>query len=44
MLRLVFFRCINVFFFRPTCHYLRDNYFVLLNMAPVYHIIVVRVI
>jgi hypothetical protein len=34
-------RCI---FFRPTGHYVRDNYSVLLNMALVYHVIVVRVI
>jgi hypothetical protein len=31
-------------FFRPTGHYVRDNYCVLSNMAPVYHIVVVRVI
>jgi hypothetical protein len=43
MLRLVF-RCNDVFFFRPTGHYVRDNYSVLSNMAPVYHIVVVRVI
>jgi hypothetical protein len=38
------FRCIDVFFSRPTGHYVRDNYSVLLNMAPAYHIVVVRVI
>jgi hypothetical protein len=31
-------------FFRPTGHYVKDNYSVLSNMAPVYHIVVVRVI
>jgi hypothetical protein len=31
-------------FFRPMGHYVRDNYFVLSNMAHVYHIVVVRVI
>jgi hypothetical protein len=31
-------------FFRPMGHCVRDNYFVLSNMAPVYHIVVVRVI
>jgi hypothetical protein len=31
-------------FFRPTCHYVRDNYTVLSNIAHVYHIVVVRVI
>jgi hypothetical protein len=39
-----FFRCSDVFFSRPTGHYVRDNYSVLLNMAPVYHIVAVRVI
>jgi hypothetical protein len=43
MLHLVF-RYGDVFFFRPTGHYVRDNYSVLLNMAFVYHIVVVRVI
>jgi hypothetical protein len=38
------FRCIDVIFFRPTGHYVRNNYSVLLNKAPVYHIVVVRVI
>jgi hypothetical protein len=31
-------------FFRPTGHYVRDNYSVLSNMVPVYHIVTVRVI
>jgi hypothetical protein len=39
-----FFHCINVIFFRPMGHYIRNNYSVLLNMAPIYHIVVVCVI
>jgi hypothetical protein len=31
-----FFCCIDVIFFRPMGHYVRINYSVLLNMAPVY--------
>jgi hypothetical protein len=31
-------------FFRPMGHYVRDNYSVLWNMAPIYHIVTVRVI
>jgi hypothetical protein len=31
-------------FFIPTCHYIRDNYSVLSNIAPVYHIVTVHVI
>jgi hypothetical protein len=38
-------RCSDVFScFRPTGHYVRDNYSVLSNMAPIYHIVTVRVI
>jgi hypothetical protein len=40
----MFFRYIDVIYFRPMCDYVRNNYSVLLNMAPVYHIVVVRVI
>jgi hypothetical protein len=44
MLHLVF-HCSDAFScFRPTGHYVRDNYSVLLNMAHVYHIVSVRVI
>jgi hypothetical protein len=38
------FRCNDVLFFKLTGHYVRINYSVLLNMPPVYHIVVVRVI
>jgi hypothetical protein len=31
-------------FFIPTDHYVRDNYSVLSNVAPAYHIVIVRVI
>jgi hypothetical protein len=31
-------------FFRPMGHYVRDNYSILSNMAPIYHIIIVHVI
>jgi hypothetical protein len=36
-------RCIDVIFFRPKGHSVRNEYFVLLNMASVYHIIAIRV-
>jgi predicted metalloenzyme YecM len=36
-------RCIDVIFFRPKGHSVRDKYFVLLNMASVYHIVAIRV-
>jgi hypothetical protein len=36
-------RYIDVIFFRPKGHSIRDKYFVLLNMASVYHIVAIRV-
>jgi hypothetical protein len=39
----IVFRCIDVIFFRPKGHYVRNKYFVLLNMASVYHIVAIRV-
>jgi hypothetical protein len=43
MLRIVF-RYSDVFFSRSTGHYVRDNYYVLLNMTHVYHIVAIGVI
>jgi hypothetical protein len=40
---MLFVRCINVIFFRPKGHSVRNNYFVLLNMASSYHIVAIRV-
>jgi hypothetical protein len=37
------YRCIDVIFFRPKGHSVRFKYFVLLNMASVYHIVAIRV-
>jgi hypothetical protein len=34
----------SVIFFRPTGHYVRDIYSVLLNIASVYHIVAICVI
>jgi hypothetical protein len=39
----LFVRCIIVIFLRPMGHFVRNNYSVLLNMAPVYHIVAIRV-
>jgi hypothetical protein len=39
----LFVCCIDVIFFRTLGHSVRNKYFVLLNMASVYHIVVVRV-
>jgi hypothetical protein len=36
-------RCIDVNFFRPKGHSVRNKYFVFLNMASVYHIVTIRV-
>jgi hypothetical protein len=35
--------CIDVIFFRPKGHSVRDEYFVLQNMASIYHIVAIRV-
>jgi hypothetical protein len=40
----LFVRCIDVIFFRPMGHFVRNNYSVLLDMAHVYHILAIRVI
>jgi hypothetical protein len=36
-------RCIDVIFFRPKGHSVREVYFVLMNMASVYHIVAISV-
>jgi hypothetical protein len=35
--------CIDVIFFRPEGHFVINEYFVLLNMKSVYHIVAIRV-
>jgi hypothetical protein len=36
-------RCIDIIFFRPKGHSVRNKYVVLLNMASVYHMVAIRV-
>jgi hypothetical protein len=39
----LFVRCIDVIFFRPMGHSIRNKYSILLNLASVYHIVAIHV-